>query len=222
MKRLPLSLLWIPIFLGGMACQQVTRNELSGLWELEHLEVDAVPRSANPTFIEINANNSFAVSRVSGDQVGMYHFDAPVIKFRSEDRSWFNTRWKIKYFREFIILRGLEDGYRGTQLRFKRIEVIPDFAEFEERVVGKWHLYKIRKNGDVEKVSASFQLDREGNYSMEDQNGLLERGRVVINTRHRKLIFEHDQTQWEIWFYGDELRLTNELMGLQYSLRRML
>jgi hypothetical protein len=56
---------------------------------------------------------------------------------------------------------------------------------------------------------------------MEDQNGLLEKGRVIINARHRKLIFEHDQTQWAMWFYGDELRLTNEQMGLQYSLRRM-
>lgn len=216
-----LRVFWLPIMLGVVACQQVTTKELAGLWELEHLEVDAVPRSANPTFMEINANSSFAVSRVSGDQVGMYHFDSPLIRFRSEDRSWFNTQWKIKYFKEFIILRGVEEGYRGTQLRFKRIETIPDFAEFEERVVGRWHMYKIRKNGEVEKVSASFTLERNGNYRMEDQNGLLEKGRVIINARHRKLIFEHDQTQWAMWFYGDELRLTNEQMGLQYSLRRM-
>ncbi len=80
--------------LGVVSCQQVTTKELAGLWELEHLEVDAVPRSANPTFLEINANSSFAVSRVSGDQVGMYHFDSPLIGFRSEDRSWFNTNGK--------------------------------------------------------------------------------------------------------------------------------
>ena len=131
-----LRVFWLPIMLGIVACQQVTTKELAGLWELEHLEVDAVPRSANPTFLEINTNSSFAVSRVSGDQVGMYHFDSPLIRFRSEDRSWFNSQWKIKYFKEFIILRGVEEGYRGTQLRFKRIEAIPDFAEFEERVEG--------------------------------------------------------------------------------------
>ena len=222
MKCILLKVLGIALLLNVVACQQVTRNELAGLWELEHLEVDAVPRPVQPIFLEVNTNGSFAISRVSGDQVGMYRFDAPVIKFRSEDRSWFNTSWKIKYFTEFIILRGVEEGYRGTLLRFRRIEAIPDFAEFEARVVGKWHLYKIRKKGEVEKVSASFELDRDGKYRMEDQEGLLEKGRVVINTRHRKLIFEHDQTQWEIWFYGDELRLTNEQMGLQYSLRRML
>jgi hypothetical protein len=45
-------------------------------------------------------------------------------------------------------------------------------------------------------------------------------GKVIINTRHRKMIFEQDSIIWNAWFYGNELRIINPITRIEYSLRK--
>jgi len=82
-------------------------------------------------------------------------------------------------------------------------------------------LYKIRSGEGIEKLSNTwFDIDSSGKYVISDTEGVLIHGKVVINTRHRKLIFEQDSTIWDAWFYGKELRIDNPETDIQYSLRK--
>lgn len=207
-----------------MQCNSLSsKEEILGLWRLEEVEIDAVKRPVRPTIIEINANNSFAVSRTSGDLIGVYRLKDNTLRMRSPDEKWFNTRWSLRYFKtfNFLDLQGIEEGFTGTKLRLKKIEKVPDFEEFEEQVVGKWQLYKIRQKEKIQKLSDTwFQIDTDGNYDIVSTEGIQEEGKAYINTRHQKIVFENDSIQWNAWFYGEELRLNNTRLGIQYSLRR--
>jgi len=212
------------------SCSPSHEEPLEGLWELESVMIDAMEKPMVPTFIEIKDNSSFALSRTSGDIVGVYKLNDKNVRFVSHDKqlyphrstSWFNTEWSVYYHNGHMELRGVAADHKYTKLHWKRIDQIPDFQEFEDNIVGKWELYKIRKNNEViAQSNLSFYIDANGNYALEDPSGKFhEKGRAVIDTRHKKITFESDQTLWNVWLYGRELRLDNEKLGIQYSLRR--
>jgi hypothetical protein len=82
-------------------------------------------------------------------------------------------------------------------------------------------LYKIRSEEGMEKLSNTwFDIDPSGEYVISDAQGTFTNGKVFINIRHIKMIFEQDSTIWNAWFYGRELRIDNPETGIQYSLRK--
>lgn len=202
-------------------CNSLEPADIAGLWTLKAINVDGWERHVSPVFVDFKEGNSFAVSKVGGDFVGLYGLRASRIRFSSVEGNWFNASWKVTYFKDYMVWEGIDDGYRVTTLRFERISALPDFGEFEEKVLGQWDLYKIRKKDTVIRVSyTKLTFTRDGYYSIEDKSGMLEEGRAVINTRHRKVVFEKDNVLWDAWFYGDELRLNNGERDMQYSLRK--
>lgn len=202
-------------------CSSYTSEDVEGLWQLEVVEIDAMKKPVSPTFIEFNPNRSFAVSRETGDLAGVYRLNSQQLSLYSQDQKWFNTTWSLYRHKDFLDLKGRDEKNRYARLRFRKIDKIPDFKEFENKILGKWQLYKMRKAGGIENLTNTwFRIDEEGNYIIEDANGPKEEGRAFINTRHKKIVFEKDSIQWAAWFYGKELRLNNEKLGVEYSLRR--
>ena len=202
-------------------CSSYTRQDIEGLWQLEVVEIDAIKKPVSPTFMEINPNRSFAVSRETGDLAGVYRLSSRQLVFYSQDQKWFNKTWSLYLYKDVLHLKGRDEKNRYARLRFRKINRIPDFKEFENEILGRWQLYKIRTADEVENVNDTwFRIDGEGNYIIEDANGPKEEGRAFINTRHKKIVFEKDSIQWAAWFYGKELRLNNEKLGVEYSLRR--
>jgi hypothetical protein len=206
--------------LGG--CQQSYEiQDIEGLWQLETYEQDALAKSFSPVFLEINDNRSFAVSRVKGDLTGVYKLNADKLAMYSTDVELFNSTWSVFRYKDLLKLKGKDDRDRNVTLSFTRISEVPGFEEFERSIVGEWELYKIRNQNKVERLQETiFSIDEKGNYAIFASGGVQESGVAVINTRHRKIIFEHDKTEWKAWLYGRELRLTNEKTGIEYSLRR--
>lgn len=213
---------WMFIFaLLLTGCDSYTEKDIEGLWQLEVVEIDAMKRPVGPTFLEIKANQSFAVSRVTGDLAGVYRLRSDNLSLYSHDRQWFNTTWSLYCYRDILDLNGRDQHNRYAKLRFRKITKIPDFQEFEDKLVGNWQLYKIKKDGEIERQSATwFRIDARGNYSIADGENIIENGLAIINPRHRKLFFENDGTEWSAWFYGEELRLTDDKREVEYSLRK--
>lgn len=204
-----------------ISCTSIDKKNIQGLWQLEEVEVDGIDRTVGPVFIDLKPNGSFAASQLSGDLVGTYSFHSPLLELHSTDRSRFNTTWILKYFKEYFVITGREEGFRNIKLQFRKIDKIPSFEEFEDRIVGNWELYKIRRKGEVERLYDTwFSIHKDGAYSLTNKEGNGEKGHAIINARHHKIIFEPDDTAWNAWFYGQELRLTNEKMRIQYSLRK--
>ncbi len=203
-------------------CQQSYEiQDIEGLWQLETYEQDALAKSFSPVFLEINDNRSFAVSRVKGDLSGVYKLQSDKLAMYSTDVEWFNSTWSVFRYKDLLKLKGKDDRARNVTLSFTRISEVPGFEEFERTIVGEWELYKIRNRNKVERLQQTvFSIDESGNYSIVAAGDIQESGVAVINTRHRKIIFENDQTEWKAWLYGRELRLTNEKTGVEYSLRR--
>ncbi|MEQ8472347.1 MAG: hypothetical protein RIC35_14235 [Marinoscillum sp.] len=203
------------------ACTDIESDKLTGLWQMEAVNVDGWDRNAGPVFIDIKEDNSFAVSQTSGDHIGLYSLNNSKIKFRSEEGGWFNASWKITPGDGFIHMEGLDIPFTVTSLKFRKIDKVPDFEEFEESVLGRWELYKIRKAGEMQHMKQAWLLiNKDGTYSISDADGLIESGQAQINTRHHKIIFENEEIMWNAWFYGNELRLNNKERGIQYCLRR--
>ena len=73
MVKYPFIILALTVF----GCSDITVNDIEGLWHLEEVEVDKMPMSIGNTFLEINDNNSFAVSRTSGDLSGEFPGEFP-------------------------------------------------------------------------------------------------------------------------------------------------
>jgi hypothetical protein len=211
--------LHIILVLSVLGCSDITVNDIEGLWQLEEVEVDKMPMSSGNTFLEISDNNSFAVSRTSGDLSGIYFIKNDRIRMNSQDKQWFNRDWIVDRYQQYLILSAI--GPRKTHLKFKKVREIPRFEEFESAIIGKWNLYKIRSGEGIEKLSNTwFDIDSSGEYVISNAEGVLTNGKVVINTRHRKMIFEPDSTIWNAWFYGSELRIDNPKIDIQYSLRK--
>jgi len=204
-----------------LGCQPAMDEELKGIWSLQEVNVDGLDKLFNPTFMEIQSGNRFAVSKTSGDLVGIYKLNSRNLVLSSEDQKWFNTNWELRRLPNGVGFFGLEYGYRTTELRFRKIKVIPDFQMFETSLVGKWEIYKIRIEGSVQDLTDTwFILGNNKNYSITAGDTLLEKGSAVVDTRHRKIIFENDETSWKAWFYGKELRLDNEKLDIQYRLKK--
>jgi hypothetical protein len=196
-------------------------KDVEGLWQLEDFEQDAISRSFDPIFLEVNDNRSFAVSRVKGDLTGVYKLYGDKLAMYSTDIEWFNSTWSVFRYQDLLKLKGKDNRDRNVTLSFTRIDEVPAFEEFEETIIGEWELYKIRRNNKTERLqNTRFRIDDEGNYAILASGSIQESGVASINTRHRKIIFEKDQTEWKAWWYGRELRLTNERTGVEYSLRR--
>lgn len=209
------------IFLLFCSCVNIDHQKIVGLWELQEVTVDVIPKEVQATYLKINADQSFAIARRSGDISGIYTFGPKSIAFVSEDVRWFNTKWKMSYIDGNLILTGVAFKYRGTKLRFQQVTNVPDFQEFENKLIGDWQIYSTQQNDNWQPLKDTwFRIDENGNYAILDSSGLLEQGQVAINTRHKKIIFESDSTIWNAWFYGPELRLDNTEFGLHYSLRR--
>ncbi|MFY0626126.1 MAG: hypothetical protein JXR07_07525 [Reichenbachiella sp.] len=203
------------------SCAEIQKKEIIGLWELYDVHVDVLPQNTSPTFIQFKVDNSFAVAKRKEDFSGLYDLRSNKLTFYSEDNLWFNTAWKVSYLGEYLILQDLNFVHRHTKLRFKKIDKMPDFQEFEDYLIGKWQMYKMRLNGSPAPLFDTwFILDDHGRYTISDESGLLESGKVVINTRHKKVIFESDSTIWRAWTFGKELRLSNDEFDLEYSLRK--
>lgn len=198
-----------------------SRSDLYGLYELQVINVDGIDRSHSPEFIEFKQDGSFALSLVKGDYLGFYELTWSKLKLSSESGGRFNANWNLTILPNQILLKGLDDGYRVTEMYFSIIDKVPDFDDFEERVLGTWQIYKTRDNGDVKHAATTFMHIDAKSYRIEVDGQLVENGASVINTRHHKVVFESDDVMWEAWFYGKELRLTNPKNGFQYDLRRV-
>lgn len=204
------------------ACKPISTNHILGLWQLEMVNVDGWERQVEPTFIDFKSDHSFAISQISGDHIGFYKLTGSKIFLKCEAGKWFDAGWNLSMINDHIVLNGLKMPYSVTELRFAKLSRIPDFAEFEERVIGKWKLYKVRQPQKVKHLDrTSLIIDADGYYQIEDESGVTEKGEVRINTRHHRVTFTNDEISWKAWFYGEELRLDSKERGIQYSLRKM-
>lgn len=217
MHRIILFLLFIAIF---THCNQLKKQEITGLWQLEEVRVDVIPVAFNPTFLNLEEGNHFAVAKTSGDIIGIFALRSDRLTLKSEDEDWFNKSWNTELIRDQLILTGKNRNQLNTELIFKRTSEIPDFQEFENRVIGKWRILKIRKEGRVERLSNTWLEIGKHKYAIITDSGMVEGGLAQVNTRHRKIYFENESTAWRAWFYGDELRLTNHELNIQYDLER--
>lgn len=221
MRKTNLHRYFVPmIFAILIACDSDNKN-IQGLWQLEEVTMDVIENPHEPTFIQINANKSFSISRRSGDLSGIYSIRSREIEMNSTDKDWFNNTWTFLRFEDRLTLKGKDFIYRNIKLKFKKIDKIPDFQEFENKIIGKWLLYKIKNKNTIEKLSNTwFIIDENKNYSIVDDEGPIETGSVDIDTRHKKIIFKNKGVTWNAWFYGEELRLNNKNLSVQYSLRK--
>ena len=210
------------LFIVLVGCQSVQKEELIGLWELEKALRDKMPMSDESTYMQIHANGSYAISRVTGDMSGVYKLGETKIHFQGADpKGWFNSDWKVKRVEDHLLLAGRDEINRRIELNFHKVERMPTFEAFEQEVIGEWEMFLMMKNGIPEKVTKTYlNIDDSGSYSISDSTGVLDQGHSVINTRHHKVIFERDNTHWDVWFWGKELRLQNKEMDIQYHLRR--
>ncbi len=204
------------------SCQPLHKEEITGLWKLQQSLRDKMQGPDETTYLQILSNNSFSVSRTSGDMSGVYQLGETKIHFQAADRyGWFNSDWKADRVQDYLLLAGRDNENRRIELKFKLIEQIPKFDEFEKQVVGKWEMFLMMKDGLPEKMPKTFmEIDDSGSYTISDTSGIKDQGRSVINTRHHKVIFEKDETYWDVWFWGKELRLQNKELDVQYHLRR--
>lgn len=202
-------------------CSSVDPNEAVGLWKLEKSTLDAFEQPVASLFLQINSNNSFSVSRQKGDLTGLFEISQSHVTFHSQDKAWFNQQWKFKSIGDHLILQEHSYPLRGRRLSFRKVEKLPRFDAFAKQIWGEWELFKIRANSTISTSSQlTFHIDKSGNYSIYDDKVLQESGSVEVDARHHKITFQNDKTTWNAWFFGRELRLQNDLLGIQYSLRR--
>ncbi|MDW3191686.1 MAG: hypothetical protein R8G66_04955 [Cytophagales bacterium] len=215
-----------------MGCRSTVETEkLQGLWELEVFEVDGVEEPHSPYFLQMNPDGSFAVAKRTGDVRGFYDINGSQILFKSTDVVWFNKQWALEILREKIRLTGkgyygktpyysgYRQGFLNTRLTFTPVESIPSFQAFEDAIQGRWELYKIREKGDSEQLTDTWMKIENGEYAIAGPDHY-ESGAATINTRYRKVYFQGHNTAWDAWFFGEELRLSNNAMELIYNLRK--
>jgi hypothetical protein len=174
------------------------------------------------TFIKIDKNGSFGLSRTSGGLSGTYTYSSKKITLTSEDKDWYNSSWSYIFSKDQVFLQGKDRLGRNLKLEFNKIDQIPDFQEFENKVIGQWKLYKIRNRGHIEKpLNTLFEINENSKYVITKGDTILEKGNATINTRHKKIIFESGDMIWDAWFYGEELRINNTKLKIEYSLRKL-
>jgi len=211
------------LLLAVLSCQPLQKEDLVGLWELESALRDKMMVSDEATYLQIDPHGSYAVSRTTGDMSGVYQLGVSKIHFQGADaKGWFNSDWKAKRVKDHLLLAGRDEINRRIELKFVLVDQIPTFDEFEKRVISKWEMFLMMKEGVPEKMPETFMtIDEAGNYIIIDEEGIMDQGKSAINTRHHKVIFERDDTLWDVWFWGRELRLQNKEMDVQYHLKRV-
>ncbi|WP_436514426.1 hypothetical protein [Ekhidna sp. To15] len=100
MKRLLLSLTIIFIL---SSCAEP--SELVGLWKLEDVSVDMIPRKSTPIFLKFDPSGSFSVSRAIGDLIGLYQLKENDLYFSSNDKKWFNTNWNANVYQGILVAK---------------------------------------------------------------------------------------------------------------------
>ena len=171
-------------------------------------------------YLQFDQGGSFRLSQKQGDIIGFYELDGTKLQLSSADDRWFNTNWDAFTKENTMVLTGLEYGYRTTELRFKKVDKISSFEEFENKLNGKWELYKVSEKGNEKKIANTHFLIHEDQYSITENESVIEEGIVSIDARHEKIIFRNTITQWKARFVWDELRLENDEMQLVYRLRK--
>lgn len=194
--------------------------KIEGLWELQKVDIDMIPKRFKPTYLKIEHGGSFYVSKEEGDLTGLYRLENSLLSLSSEDERWFNRSWKVFAKEDELVLNDVRNGYRGAQLRFKKIEKFPDFEEFLQTLTGSWELYKMKEKGQTKTVANTFFIIADENYIIKEDEKILEEGKVLIDARHQKMTFENAEMTWDARFVWDELRLENDQIGLTYRLRK--
>lgn len=204
------------------ACTNPSKGDLIGLYELSRLNVDGRDRPNGPEYIAFRKDHTFALSQMNGDDLGFYSLHGNVLKLVCESGGRFNARWRLMLCDTYFTLDGLDEGYRVTHLTYRRINQVPHFTDFEQRVLGKWQIYKVRDQGQIKRVFHTVMNIGAARYEIIEHNTVMEVGSAIIDARHQRIVFENEQVTWRVWFYGEELRLTNDQKDLQYDLRRVL
>lgn len=212
MKR---TLIFVLVFSLFFSCAEDPK--LAGLWELKDVSVDMIPRESKPIFLKFEEGGSFSVSRAQGDLVGLYELSGNDLFLQSKDQKWFNTNWSAHVYHGELVLKGLEYGYRTTELRFRGADKFPTFDEFIEDINGTWELYKV---GEEEIDNMLFVISEES-YFITENDSTIEKGKVLIDSRHQKINFANEETTWNARFVWDELRLENKQMNITYRMRRL-
>ena len=202
-------------------CKTSVKEDLVGLWQLDNVQFMHYERKFEQAILSINENETFAVSGAEKDFVGVYKVSQDTLKFFSRETSWFNEKWKVKFDDGKMLLTGANDNYISTSLVFKSLERIPNLNTVEEKLIGSWDLYKVRGNGRSDKnlPNTLLHISEDGQYMIHDDLGLLEQGKMYINSRHNNIVFESNDVIWDVLLLDGELRLTDEQTGLQYFLR---
>lgn len=217
MARLYLLIILFACF----GCNTSSKDDLVGLWQLDNVHFMHFERKFEQAILAINENGTFAVSEAEKDFVGVYKVSQDTLKFFSREVSWFNEKWKVKVKDGKLFLTGTTDKHISTSLEFISLEKIPNLNDVEEKLIGSWDLYKVRGNGRSEKSLSNtlLHISENGQYMILDDLGLLEHGKMYINSRHNNIVFESSDVIWDVLLIDGELRLTNEQTGLQYCLR---
>ena len=204
-----------------IGCNNTSEDDLVGLWQLEKVNFMHFEKKFEQAILSINENGTFAVSETEKDFVGVYKVSQDTLKFFSREASWFNEKWKVKVNDGKMLLTGVSDNRNYTSLVFKSLERIPNLNAVEEKLIGSWVLYKVRGNGRSDKNLSNtlLYISEDGQYMIHDDLGLLEQGKMYINSRHNNIVFESNDVIWDVLLLDGELRLTNEQTGLQYCLR---
>lgn len=217
MTRLYLLIILFACF----GCNSSSQDDLVGLWQLENVHFMHYERKFEQAILSINENGTFAVSEAERDFVGVYKVSQDTLKFFSREASWFNEKWKVKVKDGKMLLTGASNNQISTSLVFKSLERIPNLNTVEEKLIGSWDLYKVRGSGRSDKNLSNtlLHISEDGQYMIHDDLGLLEQGKMYINSRHHNIVFESNDVIWDVLLLDGELRLTNEQTGLQYCLR---
>lgn len=202
-------------------CKTSVKEDLAGLWQLDKVHFLHFERKFEPVILSIDENGSFAVSQATKDFIGIYKIHADTLIFSSGDESWFNEKWIVKVKDGKMVLMGTDHHLSTTSLLFTSLQKIPDLNVVEEKLIGSWDLYEIKGNGRATRALSDtlLHIAEDGHYFISDELGILEQGEMYINSRHRNIVFENTNKIWDVLLLGDELRLTDEQTGLQYSLR---
>jgi len=212
------SLLFCFSIVAFFSCSE--KPNIEGLWELQKVDIDMIPRGFKPTYLQINKGGSFYVSKEDGDLTGLYQIDKSLLHLSSVDNKWFNRSWKIFASENELVLNDIRNSYRGAQLRFRRIPKFPDFKEFQQALNGTWELYKTEEKGVKKVISNTRFIIKDDSYKIMEGEVLLEEGNVLIDARHKKMTFKNVETIWNVRFVWDELRLENERIGITYRLKK--
>lgn len=182
--------------------------------------MDMYDRGFKPTYLKFEEDGRFSASKEDGDLVGLYKVDKSVLSFSNTDQKWFDKSWEVFATDEELVLNDLKHSFRGEQLRFRKIDKFPSFDEFLDKLNGKWELYRIVEKGEERRVTNTHFLIEDSQYAISEDEEIIEKGTISVDTRHHKITFENMDITWDIRFVWDDLRLENRERNVVYRLRK--